>query len=737
MSVPRAGARKFLFLLTGYFILLGGLIWGICRLNDAPRPRIDSIRVDNTTHQLQISGSALNLQSTASLVLKNRDNEATIFTTEFWPSVNDIQCQDNLAWLLCNQTGLVALNLSNPSDPQFEGILHLSQKLWKLTLRNDRAYIACGRDGLLICDISDPKQIRIVTQKQFSSPIMAIETAGELILLSAFQKGVYLYDPATDTIVKEIPFAGRQTVIKKKGTLIACVGKAGAASSSEIALIDIGDPQRPRLLSRTPLNEIITDILIDRHLLFAACPQGALAIWDISDPAHPAERHLSTPLVNVSNLTNNPQGVLALTENGDLYLLNTDSASRPPALNGIKQFGTLRGGRALASHDHFALVSTIKAISIIDLSRTEHIDKTRIFPYGTSHYVCSWHETRNYAIAREKLAFKLFAKRGEKLVFIEETALPAITAGLALSDDDLYVLTYRSSSKQNILHCFKINEKGHVTKIGEHDITDLKADPTKHGLLIHDQRLYINSSRDVRVFSLETPAAPRELPDEKIPTMARRTHICDDRAYLAAGKEGIRIYQLTRGSAPQLLSHVPFASHFFNGAQALDVACNDGILYVACGVRGVLSLDVHDPAQPKILDSFEIDESINELSITENRLFCRANSQSIYEVDISNPARLHKVLRLGIMEDFLLLGEELYCLKRDGIHQLPAPLKLPRTSSANSRQLAFELPENARPGSYELFINRLEKKCGYVGDLTCTAGKEWTFVVPAKTMAEQ
>lgn len=120
---------------------------------------------------------------------------------------------------------------------------------------------------------------------------VALDEDGQIACVAARNAMVILdlQDPADPRIIGQLAVCGSGRQIERQGNL-ACM----TARAEGLFIIDVGNPRQPRLLCHYDTIELATGVYIKDNYCFIACRHMGVEIIDISDPMQP--KHISSIL---------------------------------------------------------------------------------------------------------------------------------------------------------------------------------------------------------------------------------------------------------------------------------------------------------------------------------------------------------------------------------------------------------------------------------------------------------
>ncbi len=149
-------------------------------------------------------------------------------------------------------------------------------------------------------------------------------------------------------------------------------------------------------------------------------------------------------------------------------------------------------------------------------------------------------------------------------------------------------------------------------------------------------------------------------------------------AYVTSGYEGLRIFDISDPSEPELLSHVPespaLISTGHSSGFAHQIYVYDEIAYIGDGSSGLTIIDCQDPQNPEILTNYvggytwdvhvenNLAYIVNGFNNIGNPGFMILNVS-----DPSNPVQLSNSLTSGDTNGVEIAGNKAYVLKTEGL----------------------------------------------------------------------
>ncbi len=147
---------------------------------------------------------------------------------------------------------LLLFNLGNPRQPRPGAVLSLPGQPKGIFAADGKAYIACGKEGLVVVALTDPEHPRIIGQWRPAWP--------QRDLLN-----------------------GNLDKVLVKGQ-IAYLARSGQG----LEVLDVSTPENPRLLAHRGGMRVAADLAAGNNQLYVAdLPEGKIETFDISNPKQP------------------------------------------------------------------------------------------------------------------------------------------------------------------------------------------------------------------------------------------------------------------------------------------------------------------------------------------------------------------------------------------------------------------------------------------------------------------
>lgn len=403
-----------------------------------------------------------------------------------------------------------------------------------------------------------------------------------------------------------------------------------------LKIIHVADPQQPRTIATHVLGAAVEDVAVSGSLAYVANGQAGLQIVDVSNPEKP-EQLANLPDVGVVSRVA-VAGTKACLDRYDSLVVVDVSDPRSPTRRGVyDDFDFSNGGwiSGLATAGDRAFVFTTFggdskwALEVVDLSNP---DIPRRLSRYVSRYVVSW---PGLPPAVPQFQYTPDAVEGW---LIRDASDPANPVQLG---------SYRA-----IVEALGGRLAGHhvYTDSGVFDVSD-PANPrrVREGFPAIQAisgslgcSTYGHVEYGLSCYDLSDPGVPRLIGQYATSDSIRAVELRGTDAFVAAGRAGLQILDLSRPSA---LTRGPAAS-FPPGAQARAVAVEGKYAYLI-ERTGLRVLDVSRPEEPILISQKDTQGSLRNVAVNGKTLFVADTQAGLHIFDVSDPNQPRRLSTLA------------------------------------------------------------------------------------------
>ncbi len=440
------------------------------------------------------------------------------------------------------------VDVSDPQHPVVLGEIRFpaSSGAGRVIMDGPYAYVATGRAGLWVVDISNPGDPRIVSSQQFS-----------------------------DFYVRDFAVAGP----------LAYVALNGDMGSGGFQIVDISDPMNIRMVGSLDVPIFAICVAVSGSYAYLGAAAAFHAI-DVSNPEHPYivgslatvgadELVLTQTVAFVSDNYLGTLGAIDISDPANLHFVGgVPNAAGCVAIQGTRAFTT--GGR----NPYF----WEGVLQVLDITNPHSPQPAKLSLPCTAIAV---DVSGDYAYVADYDC-------GLKVVDISDPRNPEVVgtasecpwaSGVAVKGGYAYVGCYSSLNVVNITD----PTNPHVTGVVEVDARRLR---------VQGNYLYVASADQLRIFSIASPAYPSLLGSVQTATEIEAVAIEGDFAYLAEMQAGMQVVNVGDPLHPYVMGSIDASGY------AYGIAANGSCVCVADDMYGLEIIDVADPWNPTLIASF-------------------------------------------------------------------------------------------------------------------------------------
>jgi hypothetical protein len=211
----------------------------------------------------------------------------------------DVVLKDSLAFISQGQGGLIILNVSSPKEPKFVSELTYGLRgySYKLTNKDSVIYLAAGTFGVSIVNVSDPANPVITPEIRAIAPAKNFHLMGDFLFTAVSEEGINI-----SNITEPSHPSFRQTFFVPGYAQAVCTSASDTSADNNYLLVacgevgftifDISDFQDGyndyHLVGWIDTPGYAEDVTIhpDLPVAFLACGTGGLVIVDYSDTSN-------------------------------------------------------------------------------------------------------------------------------------------------------------------------------------------------------------------------------------------------------------------------------------------------------------------------------------------------------------------------------------------------------------------------------------------------------------------
>ncbi len=551
--------------------------------------------------------------------------------------VNDLTVNGELAYLALGRVGLAIVDVSLMDKPDRIGSFDTTGNANAVAVEGQYAYIADGRAGLRILDISNPYAPKEIGAFDTNGYAEDIDVVNDFAYMADGKSGLLIINvgkKSNPSLISSFPINGNVRRVVVQGNY-AYLGD----NQNQFRVVNISKPRQPDEVAVLEIGAEIQDMDISESRVYLATGAQGMVIVDITTPEQPAVLSTIDTPGKVQDVAVNGD-IIAFLADGENGLLVYDIAD----LNAIEQVG---------SFSDFLNANQVEidqgGLYVSDKDSALHIVDAKVSLSSQRVSSTEKQQGRAQSVAvNENYAFLAYVDQGLRVIDIANPNTPVEVAtydssgeaiGVDLSGDFIYladgaaglrVLFLESSGSENL----RMEEIAVIDTPGE-----------ANQVSVVGQTVYLaDGSGGLRVISMVNPAQPVSLGWEDTPGNANGVAVLGEYAYIADGPAGLRVLNILDGSKPAEVGAIDIIGE----ARAVVVRqitdpVERTLAYVAAEEGGLRVIDVSDPIHPLEIGSFTAYETVLDLDLSGDNAILATGSWGLRVVNTADPANIEEV----------------------------------------------------------------------------------------------
>jgi hypothetical protein len=551
--------------------------------------------------------------------------------------VNDLSVSGDFAYLALGRAGLVIVDVSDGLNPEEIGSFDTLGLAKAVEVGGDFAYVADGGDGLRILDVLIPKFPKEVGAFEFRGNAEDVAIAKQNAFVATGRQGllvINIKDKANPVFRSLFEMnAGVYTAVIQDNLIYL------GDDQNNLRVVNISNPNKLEELSILDVGAEIQDMDIQADRAYLAVGDGGMVVVDITTPTQPS----IIKTIETSGFVQDVAvdgGLVAFLADKNNGLLVFDISD----LNAVERVGSysellnanqveLAAGELYVSDKDSALYVVNPEVS----PTTQNVSSTET-QQGTAQSV----------VAGDRYAYVAYAGQGLRVidVTIPEIPLeissydsPGEALGVSLSGDFIYL----ADGSQGMRVLFLESTDSANPQVSEIAAVDTPGEVSN--IAVEGQTAYLaDGSSGLRVISMVNPAQPVDLGWEDTPGTAMDVAVQGDFAYVADGESGLRVINVLDGSKPAEVAaiSVPGQARAVFIAES-PVSAGSIFAYVAAGEGGLRVINITDPVIPLEIGSFTAYETVLDVIIAGEFAYLATGTTGLRIINIADPMNMREV----------------------------------------------------------------------------------------------
>ena len=274
-----------------------------------------------------------------------------------------IAASDSFAYVAAG-TKLTVFDIANPTTPIQLGTVDVPDRIYGMSVKTNRAYLATGLEGLHVVEVTRNESSSVTIVGLYPTPGQAVDVAliGTYAAVSNLMTGLEIVNlevPQNPVYVATVETPGYQRAVRSTGNLAYVIDQPSGIHS-----FDLSDPTAPVSVGLHPAGRVPPrNVTIQNTRAYVIYQQtGLIEIIDITSPTTPK-------LLGHYETTGQPEMVAAdqtsiiIPKRGDgIEIVNLADPTQPTVTTTYDTPGTARD---IAIHGNYLLVADSQSVEIL------------------------------------------------------------------------------------------------------------------------------------------------------------------------------------------------------------------------------------------------------------------------------------------------------------------------------------------------------------------------------------
>ncbi len=256
----------------------------------ASRSTIETMNTSGSAHDLWVRDHWLYVADAAGgILLKNLADQSSPFISLSKQRSESLTAMNNLLFVAQGRGGVEVFDISSPGKPSFVTYWPGLQG-WRLAAGGQHVVVAKGAFGIDFVNVSDIYHPEIMDSIKGIHPL-DVEMAGDTVYVVSKNDGLLIYQVTEGERLKRVgqlttPFPMNQFDLSialqvKDGIAYIANGRAG------LLIVDVTDPVEPKILSSIDIPGVCKELKIVGKRVYAVSHRGGVSVVDVQDPENP------------------------------------------------------------------------------------------------------------------------------------------------------------------------------------------------------------------------------------------------------------------------------------------------------------------------------------------------------------------------------------------------------------------------------------------------------------------
>ena len=548
--------------------------------------------------------------------------------------VSSIFLLKNYAYVCIGESGLVIIDIKNIKNPRIIGNCSFPGFSENIVVEGPYAFISNGWAGLIILDISKPQEIKILGTLTNIGYAYGIEVYQNKAYIAAGGSGLKIIDIADknkpfETSQCETPGCARGLVLNRKKKTVYV-----ADEWEGVQIIDVSNSKKPVLKGTLKTPGRAFDLALNDHVLCVADAFKGLRIVDI---------HNSYSSQEIGNFEFDGHAGQVISAGNSAYLVDEDNGIRvidissPQKPVQISLFSILGNAYSLDVFGNYVFVAGRNyGLRIIDIKNYSRAKEIGFLPLKGDATCISVSGSKAYVLSNER---GINEEEGLRIVDIFNPNQPRILSFYPYKGAyfDMQLLNAKIfAPNEHGLGVFSVNDPNNPDLMGFLFLMESPETVTL-GVDVVQNTAYVSCSMGgLKIVDVSKPKHMKLLGQYRhADSFSHDSIIWGNVAYIA-DYHGIRIVDVTDSSRP---SEIGFLN---TNGEAVSLARDGNILYVANGKSGILALDISFPSLPHKIAEYDTPGNTQKIAIKGDKIFVADGEAGLLIFELKQKSKMER-----------------------------------------------------------------------------------------------
>jgi len=475
-------------------------------------------------------------------------------------------------------SGTELISVSAATDIEL-GRIDVGGVIYAVAVEGDHAYLAGWESGLIVVDVSDPAQMRVLAHTDAPSAASGVAVASGQVAVTDYWQDLWLFDVTNPSMpVNTGSFMGSDFPVDVE---LSGGYAVLAEQSSGIRVVDISNPANPTEVAHLATLDSANALAVGGSTIYVADGHAGLTVVDLASPSSPSVLGTLELSGSSTGIALEGQTAWIAADYGGFHAVDV-TVPAVPALLGSSDLTA--GEPVNVAVDGVRVWFAAWTAGAARVDGTDPSNPTEV----------AWYEGAGEARAVAALG---------------EYAVVADRSGLALR-----VLNLSPAE-------------------GPEQIGSIELEGYPRHLEVASNKAYVAQEfGDFVVVDLTDPTNPIRLGSVAIPGNSQWVALAGDVAFVAAADDGLQVVDVSHPASPSVIGSVAIPG------RASAVSVNGGIAYVAAMNAGLVVVDVSTPSSPAVLSSLDLGAVALHTAPVGDHVYVSGYYSGLFSVDVSDPA---------------------------------------------------------------------------------------------------